>query len=707
MRGVEVASLYASLGADLSPFQRGMRQFNSALGTAQGGLNKFSGMLGRGLLVTAGAAATGIAALGGVIVSATGDAEDMQQAVADISADMGLMTDEAERVKDAITDLGLDPKLKVDAVEAADAIHMLGKNGLDLEEILGGAARATVLLSNSTGGDFATSADLATDVMAQFNIEAGDMMKAVNGITGVTRYSKFDINGYRLAIAQAGGVAASVGVDFDDFNATIAAISPLFASGSDAGTSFKTFLQRLVPDTKPAREAMAELNLLTEDGKSKFFDASGQMKSMSEIAGLLSDAFAGLSEEQKIQAASSIFGTDAMRAAFAIADSGAGTIEDLKAKIGNVDAEESAAKRMDTLAGSWEIFLGIVDALKIKIGDAFLPVAKRLADTLSDLATKHGDRIVRFFGQLAEQIEAVVNWAIDAAVEGDTMNKWLTKMSPNVRSVVLGMVDFANSVKEWTPTALAAIKTIGDFIDKLGGLKTIAIAVGGIMAGGFVLNVLSWIATIVSAIGTIASFVGGITGIGSALGAIVAFFNPVTLAIGALVAAAAGLYVAWQNNFLGIRDVTYSVLDAIRSALATFGPAAADMMLKPLQFGLQKFIEYHNFLIRTFNAGLAYVPGASALQIPEIPVPGFAAGGMFARGGMALVGERGPELVDLPGGSYIHNAADTGRMMATGQRIDLYVHAQSTMPTDRAAIREMARALQKELGLSGARVVLA
>lgn len=70
------------------------------------------------------------------------------------------------------------------------------------------------------------------------------------------------------------------GVEFKDFTTSIAAIAPLFASGSDAGTSYKVFLQSLVPKSKSAAEAMERLGL-------EFFDAQGNMKDMGEISSML------------------------------------------------------------------------------------------------------------------------------------------------------------------------------------------------------------------------------------------------------------------------------------------------------------------------------------------------------------------------------------------------------------------------------------
>lgn len=354
-----------------------------------------------GVAAAATTAAAGIAGLVATIIKGTSEAADMEQAVADVAATMGLAAGETADVKKLIQDLGLDPKLKVTAVEAAQAIDMLGKNGLKMSDILGGAARNTVLLSNSTGGDFAQSADIATDVMSLFNIQAADMADAVNGITGVTKNSKFDINDYGLAIAQAGGVASTVGVDFADFNATIAAISPSFASGSDAGTSFKVMLQRLVPASDPAQAAMTNLGIITEEAGNRFFDAEGNMKSMGEIAGILSESLSGLSEEQKISALSTIFGTDAMRAAAAMAEIGEGAFNDLKTTIANTDAEASAATRMDTLRGVLEILGGVLETVRMQIGDQFIPIVRDMAERLTEFVSTHSDQIVGFFQQLA------------------------------------------------------------------------------------------------------------------------------------------------------------------------------------------------------------------------------------------------------------------------------------------------------------------
>lgn len=519
--GTEIAKLFATISADTKDFTSALKKADSDLNTFQKGMNSASAAMGTALKIGAAAAAAGIATLGAGMLTTTRAAANMEQAIANIAAVMGLSSEQTAKLKTLITDLGLDPKLKVSATEAAAAIEMLGRNGLTMDQILQGAARSTILLANSTGADFATAADIATDVMAQFNIAAGDMDKAVNGIMGVTKSSKFSIDDYRLAIAQAGGVASSVGVSFGDFNATIAAISPLFASGSDAGTSFKVFLQRLVPSSKTAEDAMRDLGLITADGANQFFTASGQMKGMDEIAGILKRALGGLSEQQKNQAASTIFGTDAMRAAFGLMNAGQETILEYKKNIGDTSAEDAAAIRMNTLAGQWEIFTGVVETLTIGIGDKFLPLARRLVEWTTDMASKYGPPLVDWIGNLTSKIEfAIDNWSEFSA--------GFAQYQP----ILVGVLATGKQMIEW----------IGSAIGKWVSWKDVLIAAAAILGGVVLSSIVSFVAAI----------------------------SPLLALLASVTAAVALLRKSWENDWGGIRTFTQQMLNSLLQGMAQF-----------------------------------------------------------------------------------------------------------------------------------------
>lgn len=470
-----------------------------------GGSLRRIGEFAAGSLLASGIQSMGraVGGIGAVMWDAAQDAAELGAQVSGIAAVMGLSTKEVQPLADLIDSLAVNPNLKVSGQEAADAIEMLARNGLKLDDILGGAAESTVLLANATSADFGTAANIATDVMALWGIDASNMMDAVNGITAVTTNSKFSINDYALALAQGGGVASSVGVELEDFNAAIAAMSPLFASGSDAGTSFKTMLTRLIPTSSAAEDAMAELGFLTTDydraalslsrslgkkveptalatqeafielkksmgetdvkkiGKqwhefqkgfqvNEFFDANGQMKDMAEIVGLLNGAFADLSEEQKLQAMSTIFGTDAMRGAAALAGYTEEEFRALLATMGKTDALKSAQTRMDNLAGDMSIFGDLVQGIKVKVGRSWEPALRTIYQSGSQLLGAVGPMIVKATDGFADYISKVTKSAADWLTDTkeafqtafDAVGGGLTGLLAGLGTVTGGTVSF-------------------------------------------------------------------------------------------------------------------------------------------------------------------------------------------------------------------------------------------------------------------------
>ena len=523
-----------------------------------------------GAVTAMGAALAGTTA---VIADGVGKAANLEQGVADIAAVMGLATDEVAPLKDLIQELGMDPMLKVNATEASDAIMQLAQSGISMTDILDGAARNVVLLSNATGGDMALSAAIASDAMALFNISAEGMEAAVNQITGVTVASKFGIQDYQFALAAVGGVASTLGVSFEDLNTTIAAISPSFASGSDAGTSLKTMLTRLIPSSDDAAQAMRQIGLfsgMTSDemdrakkeaeklreqianldptsadyarraetlnqrlqnvnasmvaGQNAFFNADGSMKSMSQISGILQNALSGLSDEQRTATLETIFGSDAIRAASALATTGSAEFDRLAASIGQVDAGGSAATRMNTFSGAMEVLQGVLDGVLIGIGDAFLPLLRSLVEMFTGLASTHGPSIIKMFRDVADQLTATGQWLAEFVRTGNLLNTAIVNVNPNIQrmaSFVSGAVEPVRSL----------MQQITNLLIEQGYWKDILIALGVILA-----------VTVIPALVTL-----------------VATMAPVIAVAAAVVAAVRLLREAFETNFGGIRDFVENV----------------------------------------------------------------------------------------------------------------------------------------------------
>jgi hypothetical protein len=87
----------------------------------------------------------------------------------------------------------------------------------------------------------------------------------------------------------------------------------------------------------------------------------------------------------------------------------------------------------------------------------------------------------------------------------------------------------------------------------------------------------------------------------------------------------------------------------------------------------------------------------SAINAARALIPGRASGGFVGagaasggqRGGQILVGEQGPEIVDLPFGSHVNSNSDSRRLMATGggRGGDVHFHFHGPVYGDHNALR--------------------
>lgn len=366
------------------------------------------GMGGQSKITKADVALAGAAISGSIVkigVDAVQTFRGFEKTMSGVSAVLTPTKEEFGALSSLARDLGKSTTYSAD--QSAKMIEMLAKNGLNTKQILDGAAKSSIDLAAATGAELSQAADIASSAMTVFGKKVTDLDQVVNSITGTTNISKFGIEDYALAMAQGGGAASAFGVSLEDFNTSIAAISPLFQSGSDAGTSFKTFLQRLVPASDNAADAMTELGLITKDGQNQFFDASGQMKSMADISGILQNATKDLSDEQKISSLSTIFGTDAMRAAAGMAKVSTEEFKKMSGAIEGTSAAENAKTRMQNLDGALEQLNGSVQELQIALGSMLAPAVQLVAEGLGWLADK-ASSVLTWIQQLPGPISTAI-----------------------------------------------------------------------------------------------------------------------------------------------------------------------------------------------------------------------------------------------------------------------------------------------------------
>ncbi|MBV4447742.1 phage tail tape measure protein [Clostridium tyrobutyricum] len=267
------------------------------------------------------------------------------------------------------------------ATEAGNAITELAKGGLTEAQIKGGSLKATMDLAASSSMDLGTAANTVVQAMGAFGLSASQSSQAVNALAGAAAASSTDVEPLSQGLAQCAAQAHMAGWSIQDTTAVLGEFADAGVVGSDAGTSLKTMLQRLGAPTSTASKEMDSLGI-------NVWDSSGHMKNASGIAQELQSKMAGLSDSQKQAAMSTIFGSDATRAASILMNNGASGLQKYtKATNDQSSASRLAASQMGETSKAIEQMLGALETAGIKLQQALVPTITAIANKIGDLAT--------------------------------------------------------------------------------------------------------------------------------------------------------------------------------------------------------------------------------------------------------------------------------------------------------------------------------
>lgn len=301
---------------------------------------------------------------GGVLVAGFGKAvhtfASFDKAMSSVKAATHESAENMELLSDAAITAGADTAYS--AEEAAGAIEELAKAGVSTKDILNGGLNGALSLAAAGALDVGEAAETAASAMTQFGLKGSDIPHIADLLAAGAGKAQGSVHDLGMALNQAGLVANSTGLTIEETTGGLAAFASAGLIGSDAGTSFKSMLQRLNPQSEAAATLMADLGLSA-------YDAEGEFIGLSEYAGKLKDSLSDMSSEQRNATMQTLFGADAVRAANVLYQQGAAGIEEWEAAVNEAGyAAETAALMQDNLAGDLEKLGGAFDTVFLKAG---------------------------------------------------------------------------------------------------------------------------------------------------------------------------------------------------------------------------------------------------------------------------------------------------------------------------------------------------
>jgi TP901 family phage tail tape measure protein len=352
----------AILKADVSSLVASMKQAEKATSDFAKNSTKSAGdhkqawtQLGTGMMVTGAALALGV----GLAVKAYAD---FSKEMSGVQAVSGANAAQMDQLGKAAIKAGADTVFS--ASEAAKAEGELAKAGVKTSDILGGALLGSLNLASAGGLDLAAAATIAAQSMNIFKLGGQDVSHIADVLAAGANKSAADVGSLGDALKQGGLVAAQTGLHLEDTVGILSMFADSALVGSDAGTSLKQMLMMLNPQSVKAKDAMAAIGFSA-------YDASGAFVGMESVAQQLKDGLGGLTAEQRAATLTTIFGSDATRAASILYDKGAAGVRDYTAAVNdNGAAQRMASTMLNNLSGDFEQLRGSIDTALIQSGSA-------------------------------------------------------------------------------------------------------------------------------------------------------------------------------------------------------------------------------------------------------------------------------------------------------------------------------------------------
>ena len=518
------------------------------------------------------ATVTAISAVSAALSTAGGFAiktgADFEAGMSEVKAISGASAEQIQALTEKAKEMGA--KTKFSATESAAAFKYMAMAGWETGDMLDGI-EGVMNLAAASGEDLASVSDIVTDALTAFGLQASDSAHFADVLAKASSSSNTNVGLMGATFKYVAPLAGAMGYSIEDTAVAIGLMANAGIKGEQAGTSLRAMFTRLADPPRDAAAAMDALGV-------SITNADGTMKPLADVMDDLREKFAGLSEEQKIEYASSIAGQEAMSGLLAIVNAAPEDYEKLTAAIADSSgaAKEQAEIMQDNLKGAVEELGGGLETL----GLAFY-------ETISDDPKGAVEQGISYVDELVDAFE---NGGLKSAVEkaGEVFGDMATEAAKQAPKMVKSAVQF--------------IKAFGKGIsDNRKEIWDAAVEVSEVLADGLTdLLPKSVQKPVKEAVDTISkSLTSG--GLKNAVSTTVTLFKNVATAAG-------DVFGASLKTVVKLVDILADHTDILIPILATGATA----------FGAYKVIGTITPLMTAYNAALTTVTAAEAANALQV-----------------------------------------------------------------------------------------
>ena len=294
---------------------------------------------------------------------------EFDRVMANIKATTGLTAGELQTLSNKASELAKTTQYS--STEVADSMLALAKGGMSVEQIMG-AIPSVLNLATVGQLDLADSADYTTKILNSFGLASDDTAttvantsRVVDVLTKACNDSTLDVGTLATYLGNCSGTGELLGYTIEDVCSNLMILSDNGLQAGKSTISLRNIMMAMAGgDLKLVADGMDDIVINTQN-------ANGSMRSLQDIFLDCNKAFGGMTDAQKLQAATSLVGKTNAEAFIKAVSNANGSLqkntEDLYKASGA--AQDYNDTIMDTPYGQYKILEANIDDLKKAIGE--------------------------------------------------------------------------------------------------------------------------------------------------------------------------------------------------------------------------------------------------------------------------------------------------------------------------------------------------
>ncbi|MCQ4922185.1 phage tail tape measure protein [Tissierella carlieri] len=371
------SSSWYKLGQSLEPFGKKMQDIGKGMESVGKDLTK-----------------TITLPIAGIGAAAVKIGMDFEQSMSKVKAMSGATSEEMVLLEKAARDAGATTSKS--AKDAADALGYMALAGWDSTTSME-ALMPVLRLSEAGNIDLARASSLVTDSMSAMGLTTKDLPGYLDIVAQTARSSNTDIDQMAEAYLKVGGTLRGLGVPLNESALALGFLANSGIKGSEAGTALNAVMTNLTAPTGRAKQALEELSFSA-------FDSEGNFKGLENVLIDLKDKLSGMTEEQRNTYLAMIGGKEHVKDLNALLNGLDDSYDKLTLSLqdSNGALEEVAKTMQDNNKGSLTELSSALEELGLKIYDVLKPSIANIIgaiqgfiDKLNSLSPAQQETIVK------------------------------------------------------------------------------------------------------------------------------------------------------------------------------------------------------------------------------------------------------------------------------------------------------------------------